>query len=238
MQEASSTRNRILAAAERLFAVHGIDRTTLRAVTTEAAVNLAAVNYHFGSKEALVHAVFDDLARKIAIRRIEMLDERKAALRGRPLPLEDIALIFLEPYLLHDGGRLGALLMQLIIQHAAAPSKVTRRIIASYFDKVAHRFGEEIGHALPRLSKAEIYWRYYFMVSTVVFSAAERSPDKKAPDNRLAKISGGAADTAHREELARQLIAYVVGGLSAPSAIGGLPGWLGPQVGGQQAAAS
>ena len=52
------TKTRILDAAERLFAQDGIKATSLRAITEAAAANLAAVNYHFGSKEALVHAVY------------------------------------------------------------------------------------------------------------------------------------------------------------------------------------
>ena len=48
-----NTKDRILDAAERLFAHKGIEATSLRNITAEAGVNLAAVNYHFQSKEAL-----------------------------------------------------------------------------------------------------------------------------------------------------------------------------------------
>ncbi|MGA1525538.1 MAG: TetR/AcrR family transcriptional regulator, partial [Planctomycetota bacterium] len=70
-----STKHQILDAAERLFAEFGVDATSLRAVTSTAGVHLAAVNYHFGSKDGLVRAVF--------ARRLEPLNaERLAALEG------------------------------------------------------------------------------------------------------------------------------------------------------------
>ena len=52
------TRERLLDAAEHLFAHHGIGSTSLRSITAEAETNLASVHYHFGSKEALIEAVF------------------------------------------------------------------------------------------------------------------------------------------------------------------------------------
>src|ERR1700759_5702201 len=54
---ADTTRDRLLDAAERLFAEHGFQATTMRTLTAEAAANIAAVNYHFGSKQALLEAV-------------------------------------------------------------------------------------------------------------------------------------------------------------------------------------
>ena len=54
----TDTRERLLDAAKYLFAQRGVDATSLRHITAEAAANLASVNYHFGSKEALFRAVF------------------------------------------------------------------------------------------------------------------------------------------------------------------------------------
>src|SRR3546814_15414108 len=80
-----STREIILDTAEALFARQGHDGTSMRQITSEAGVNLAAVNYHFGSKEALVQAV---LKRRLAIlnqERLRLLDELETQAAGEPL---------------------------------------------------------------------------------------------------------------------------------------------------------
>ena len=70
----SDTKERILDAAERLFGRHGIEQSSLRAITAEAGVNLAAVNYHFQSKEVLARAVFARRIGPVNRRRLEMLE--------------------------------------------------------------------------------------------------------------------------------------------------------------------
>src|SRR6516165_8302775 len=92
-----TTKDRILDAAERLFARDGIEATSLRAITAEAGVNLAAVNYHFQSKDALLDAI---IARRIAPlnqRRLEMLDRIEAEFPSGPLPLERVLDAFFRP---------------------------------------------------------------------------------------------------------------------------------------------
>ena len=82
-----STKERILGAAEELFAQHGFAGTSLRQVTSRADVNIAAVNYHFGSKENLVNEVFrrrmDDMSR-------ERLAALQLAVEAHPGELEPI----------------------------------------------------------------------------------------------------------------------------------------------------
>src|SRR5918995_5698455 len=77
------TRTRILDAAEELFMQHGFEGTSMRQLTTQAGVNLAAVNYHFGSKDALIEAVFRRRLDPMNAARIAALDELEAS--GRAL---------------------------------------------------------------------------------------------------------------------------------------------------------
>src|SRR5258708_20774530 len=76
----SPTKDRILDAAERLFATQGFEATSLRAITTQAGVNLAAVNYHFQSKDALLRAVIARRIGPVNRRRLELLDAWEATL--------------------------------------------------------------------------------------------------------------------------------------------------------------
>ena len=91
-----STKDRILHAAEELFAAQGFATTSLRQVTSRADVNIAAVNYHFGSKENLVNEVFrrrmDEMSR-------ERLDALRKATEAQPRALEPILAAFVEPAL-------------------------------------------------------------------------------------------------------------------------------------------
>src|SRR5678816_574617 len=86
------TRTRILDAAEELFMLHGFEGTSMRQLTAKADVNLAAVNYHFGSKDALIEAVFRRRLDPMNAARIAALDAIEAS--GRPLPPEAIIRAF------------------------------------------------------------------------------------------------------------------------------------------------
>ena len=207
----NSTRDRILAAAQRLFSERGVKTSTLKMVTEEAGVNLAAVNYHFGTKEGLTAAIFDGLAERISRRRLQLLHECEARAGGKPLPVEDIVYVFLEPYVLHEGGRDGALLINMLLHERVTPTPVIGTIVAKYFDRIATEFVRAFSASLPHLDAKTLYWRYYLMVSSILFSGSERGQG-----NRLARISGGNADLSDLNELAQQLTVFIAGGMAAP----------------------
>jgi AcrR family transcriptional regulator len=79
------TRTRILDAAEELFMQHGFEATSMRQLTAKAGANLAAVNYHFGSKDALVEAVFRRRLDSMNTARIAELERLEKDAGGRPL---------------------------------------------------------------------------------------------------------------------------------------------------------
>src|SRR5271166_1991773 len=92
-----TTKDRILDAAERLFARDGIEATSLRTITAEAGANLAAVNYHFQSKDALVKSVVARRVCPVNERRLALLDACEAAAGDGPLPVEQVLDAFLRP---------------------------------------------------------------------------------------------------------------------------------------------
>ena len=95
--EQQDTRDRLLDAAQRLFVQHGIDATSLRAITTEADANLASVNYHFGSKEELIYEVFARHLTPLNRARVSLLDDLETNAQDQRLPLETILEAFLKP---------------------------------------------------------------------------------------------------------------------------------------------
>src|SRR5260370_24184310 len=92
-----NTASRIIDAAERLFIRDGIDATSLRAVTREAAVNVAAIHYYFGSRDELLRAVLDRIITPVNERRIPLLEQALAASNGNPLEGAELVRIFLLP---------------------------------------------------------------------------------------------------------------------------------------------
>lgn len=206
------TAGRVLSAAEALFAKKGPDASSLREVTALAGVNLAAVNYHFGSKEGLAEAVFERLAGRINGRRLADLEAcmAKARSEGRPPRLDDILSIFVQPYLEPDEQSGGLLLARFILQHRLQRSALTRRIIKKHFDPLAKRCIEALSLACPGVDPEEFYWRYIFMVGAVVLTITDSSSD-----NRLVGLTKGRVDTRDRADLHRALIRFLRGGMAA-----------------------
>ena len=95
----SGTKDRILDVAERLFAEQGFAATSLRAITTRAKVNLAAIHYHFDSKETLIQAVFRRRLIPLNRKRLEVLMQLEQAAGDRPLAVEQIIEAFIGPAL-------------------------------------------------------------------------------------------------------------------------------------------
>lgn len=214
-EPSSDTRARILAAAEELFAAKGWEHTSMRELTAAAGVNVAAVNYHFRSKDKLVEELFDRLTARVNSARLDALQKYLDQTREREEPprLESILRAFISPYFDPvQGPRGGQLLARLVLQQRLQPTEVTDRIYQRHFDPLARRFIEALSAAVPEIPIVEWYWRYTFMVSAVILTATDLSSD-----NRLARLSGGKATATDREELERYLVDFLAGGLMAAS---------------------
>jgi AcrR family transcriptional regulator len=153
------TKEKILDTAERLIASQGFAGTSLRQIITEAGVNLAAVHYHFGSKEELLDQV---IVRKVTAvneeRETRLRQLESEAARG-PVPVERILAAFFEP-MIETGCRNPQFiqLMGRMIGEGLIPS-----IVAKHFQPITLRFVEALQRALPELSEGELLWRVQFM---------------------------------------------------------------------------
>lgn len=162
-----STKTQILDVAERLFAEQGFAATSLRALTAAAGVNLAAVNYHFGSKEALLVAVFERRLRPLNERRIAGIDEVVAAARahGGTPRLEDLLATMFRPMFemsREPGGEACSKLCARI--HLEAEAEVLETLFLSQFTAVRDRLMPALCDALPELGQDEILWRLHFAI--------------------------------------------------------------------------
>ena len=199
-----STKDRILGAAEELFAQHGFAGTSLRQVTTRADVNIAAVNYHFGSKENLVNEVFRRRMDEMSARRLAQL---KTALQQHPGELEPVLAAFVEPALAmaqdrHGGGAF----IRVIARAYAAKNDSLRKFLSDQYGHVLRDFAKAIAGCVPALGKEQLYWRLDFLSGALTYAMA---------DFGLIKRPAGLPEAAHRERAARELIRFASAGLKA-----------------------
>jgi len=169
---ATNTKERILDAAERLFADHGFPTTSMRDITHEAGVNLAAVNYHFGSKEALLIAVLQRTAAPVNQSRLERLDELEAAAGGGPVPTEQIVRAFLTPLFekWREWGESDPKFLKLIGRIHAEVDQELRAKFIKQFDAVLQRFSMAFQRSLPELDAVEVHWRVLFLIGSMAYT--------------------------------------------------------------------
>ncbi len=206
-----STRDRILATAERLFAEAGIGATSLRAITTAAGVNLAAVNYHFGSKDALVEAVYRRHLEPLNAARLRNL-ERLEQSSAEPPGVETIVRAFVEP--LVEQARTeesGSVLTRLLAQSLHEAAGYVERFYARENDAVLQRYRDAMQRAIPALSPDEICWRLNFMLGTLHNAFLDAGLLKL-----LARDPSAPRTEASPEVTLAQLIPFLVAGLTAP----------------------
>ncbi|QOC21626.1 TetR/AcrR family transcriptional regulator [Wenzhouxiangella sp. AB-CW3] len=167
-----STRDRILDSAERLFAEQGFHVATLRQITQEAGVNLAAVNYHFGSKQALMRAIFKRRLDALNAARMKQLDE---ALRSDPPELEQVLDAFVHPALAftRGGDAEGQRFMQLLLRAFADRDTDLHQAMRQEYAHVMRRFADAIGRALPGADADRLRQQLDFIVGALTLTMAE-----------------------------------------------------------------
>ena len=168
------TRERILRAAEALFMDRGFASTSLRMITTRAKVNLAAVNYHFGSKEELIREVFGRHLAPLNQARIAYLDRLEAAAGGQALSLEKIIEAIVTPPLLvsRDPLKGGAVFLRLLGRAFSEPTERMREFLPAQYREVVVRFKQALVRALPHVPEPELVWRMHFMFGAMSYAMA------------------------------------------------------------------
>ncbi|MCO7225386.1 TetR/AcrR family transcriptional regulator [Pleionea sp. CnH1-48] len=172
MSNRQSTKDKILDAAEGLFAERGFAETSLRTITTRADVNLASVNYHFGSKKSLIQAVFDRFLRRfsddlqVEMARLEQQVEK--------VTIDQVLHTVVKPLLAIEGMRPdgSSVFMKLLGRAYAETQGHLRRFMMENYAPVLSRFTRLLHKAYPELEPKEMFWRLHFMLGTVIFTLA------------------------------------------------------------------
>jgi AcrR family transcriptional regulator len=203
------TKERILDVAEWYFAAQGYHGASLRAITSEAGVNLAAVNYHFGSKEGLVRAVIERRIlplNKIRQDRLTRIRE-EASVRGKRPDTDAVLRAFIEPTILFretDPDATG--FITIVHRSIAEPDNTVRQIFLGLIEPVIKLFIEVMREALPGLP-AEIVRRRIFFVIAIVSHALMRIGCQEAENGGEPSCGGSILD---------MIMPFVKAGMEAP----------------------
>jgi len=203
------TRTRILDAAEELFMQHGFEATSMRLLTSKAGVNLAAVNYHFGSKDALIEAVFRRRVDPMNAARVAALEQLEAA--GRAPSPEAIIRAFIGPSLrlIEDAKSGGRNFIRLLGRTYTEPAKPIRILIGQLYAGTMARYKGALERALPQMPREELVWRMHFMFGTLSYTLA-------ATDTVQLIAGCKPEDRYDARLLEERLVAFLAAGLTAP----------------------
>jgi AcrR family transcriptional regulator len=206
----AETKEKILDAAERLFAERGIEATSIRDIIGVAEVNLGAVNYHFGTKQELAAAVFGRRLEPLNQRRLALLVEAEQNAGGRPPKLETLIEAMVRPVVEGSfaAGKRNLAFMRLMGRSHGAPGGEIERLIRAQFGEVMSRFASALQRALPGIPREELVWRIRFMFGAVHHALLACGREDSASIHPRQKLDA--------EGLVRRLVAFTAAGIKTP----------------------
>jgi AcrR family transcriptional regulator len=204
---ASDTKRRILDAAESLMGDKGFTSTSMRDITAAAKVNLASVNYHFGSKEALLAAVLERRLQPINEQRLEFLDALELENSDSKIRHQDIVRAFVSPPFKQQqqwGGNSETFLRLLGRLHSETNEEF-RQVFMSEYELVYQRFAVALQRSLPHLTNTNLPWRMLFMVGSIAFTMSWGQSMMLRQDTSISP-----------NDVLDELIEFTCAGLAAP----------------------
>lgn len=201
MNEIADTKTRILDTAERLFGLQGFESTSLRDITAEAQVNLAAVNYHFQSKDSLMDSLIARRVEPVNQRRLEMLDAA-----GPEPTLEQILTALLQPVL--DMQLECA--VPLVGRILSNPNLFLDRVYKRHFAAISERFRAALIQALPGAQVEDVAWGQLFTIGAMTHLMAL--------SQILPEISGGVCNMSDRPAVVGRAVKFLAAGFRASQA--------------------
>ncbi len=207
---AAATKEQILDTTEELLAEQGIDGVSLRAITQAAAVNLASVHYHFGSKEALVKAVFVRRIAAVNRERIILLNAAESEAGDGALTVDRILYAIFAPAIqLSQDPQRGRRFMRLCGRFYAEPADYLETVFKEEFAELVQRMDRAFKRAAPHLAEKELRWRIHFAVGAMVHTMMD--------SDRIRRWTQGFCDPTHVEETIDAMVRFTSAGMNAPA---------------------
>ena len=203
----AATKAAVFCAAERLFALNGFQNVSVRDITAEAGVNLASVNYHFGSKDALLFEIFRRRTAELSRERARMLHEANDTNNGRPQVRAILEALFAPPLRWGRPDNPRRISMQFIIR---ARSEGTAEMREALTNDVSHlaRFADALIAARPNLPREDVYWRLHFCLGMI-------HNNRFAEFDRLHVLSDGLTREGDVEALLKRMLDFAEAGFLA-----------------------
>ena len=193
-----------------MFAEHGYRAVSLRSILRACGANVAAVHYHFGSKQQLLEAIFERRCQVMRAERLRLLEAFKTS-AGRPPLIEQILEAFLRPALVWRDDDMGThrfMRLRAVVAHER--EDLARNLIAHHFNDTSRRFIDALGAALPQLAKEELYFRFHFLLGAQYYTLLN--------PGRIYDLSNGLCDPSDAEKALRNMICAFAAALRGPSA--------------------
>lgn len=205
---AADTRRRILDAAELLFAERGFHAVSVRDITTAAGVDVALINYHFGSKQLLFEAVFMRRAELLNAERLRRLETVMARSGAEAAPIEDIIDAFTHPLLdRSERGDPGWKAYFALIAQVNNSKEFGGLMMTRYFDPVVHAFIGALRRAMPDCDEADLYWSYHFLSGALTLTFAETG--------RIDNLSRGRCRSNDLDSVHARMVPFIAAGFRA-----------------------
>ncbi|MCB2107894.1 MAG: TetR family transcriptional regulator [Rhodobacteraceae bacterium] len=203
-----SSRDRILDAAEKLFAQHGFDGVTMRQIMRAAGADVALAYYHFKSKRDLFDAVMLRRVELLNEIRLEALEDLERRHKDNPPTVEEIISAFVNPLLellAREQGKWRhyyALIAQINNSTEFGGELMTR-----YFDPLVKRFIGALRRALPECDERDLFWSYHFLSGALTLTFAETG--------RIDNLSGGICRSDDMDAANARMPAFIAAGFKA-----------------------
>ena len=204
---AETSREKLIASAERLFADRGFDGVSVRDIAKAAGVNSALVGYYFRGKEGLLSEVYTRQCEPLKRERARILEEYSKAPKGPTL--EQVIEAFIRPSLqvtTDQHGRTDFTRLRAVL--SAENSALLEKLVAENFDQSSRMFVDALCTCLPELTREDVLWRFHFLLGTIYYTGAG--------PNRIRTLSEGRCDPSDPVATSRHLIPFLAAGFRAP----------------------
>ena len=210
-EQLHATKVAILNATERLVAANGFEATSLRAITAAAKVNLAAVNYHFATKDALIVAMLTRRMKPLNEARLALLDQFEKQAGNQPVMVEKILEALFRPTveLIAQPSKGGRNFLRLLALCLAEPGAYLKPLVQKEFAEKTRRFHRALRRSLPQLSDVEAHWRLHLASGAFLHTVAHAQV--------LELSSAGRCRLTNSQAVLERIINFCAAGLRSPA---------------------